>query len=72
MISRGDDGKRLLDDLTTAEDLCHEAFVKALLHWDDRDLAANARGWLDRIATKTAYDHLRRQRRVVMTPLTDT
>ena len=63
---------RLLDDPTTAEDVCHESFVKALLHWDDRDQAANARGWLYRIAKNTAYDHLRRQRRMTMTPLTDT
>jgi len=63
---------RLLDDRTTAEDVCHEAFVKVLLHWDDCDEVANARGWLYRIAKNTAYDHLRRQRRVVMTPLTDT
>lgn len=63
---------RLLDDRTTAEDVCHESFVKVLLHWDDCDQAANTRGWLYRIAKDTAYDHLRRQRRVVMTPLTDT
>jgi RNA polymerase sigma-70 factor (ECF subfamily) len=63
---------RLVDDRTTAEDLCHESFVKALQHWDDRDQAGRARGWLYRIATNTAYDHLRRQRRVAMTPLTGT
>ena len=63
---------RLLNDPATAEDVCHEAFVKALLHRDDCDQAANTRGWLYRIAKNTAYDHLRRQRRVVMTPLTDT
>ena len=34
---------RLVGDPITAEDVCHEAFVKALLHWDDRDEAANAR-----------------------------
>lgn len=63
---------RLVGDPATAEDVCHEAFVKALQHWDDCDQAANARGWLYRIATNTAYDYLRRQRRVAMTPLTDT
>jgi len=45
--------------------------VKALQYWDDRDQAASARGWLYRIATNTAYDHLRRQRHLAMTPLTD-
>jgi RNA polymerase sigma-70 factor (ECF subfamily) len=57
---------RLLNDPTTAEDLCHESFVKALLHWGDRDQAANVRDWLYCIARNTAYDHLRRQRRVAM------
>jgi RNA polymerase sigma-70 factor (ECF subfamily) len=63
--------ERLVDDRTTAEDLCHESFVKALQHWDDRDQTGSARGWLYHIVTNTAYDHLRRQRRVAMTPLTD-
>lgn len=63
---------RLVGDPATAEDVCHEAFVKALQHWDDCDEAANARGWLYRVATNTAYDHLRRQRRVAITPLTGT
>jgi len=63
--------ERLVNDRTTAEDLCHESFVKVLQHWDDRDQVASARGRLYRIAKNTAYDHLRRQRRVAMTPLTD-
>jgi len=63
---------RLLNDPVTAEDVCHEAFVKVLLHRDDCDQVANAPGWLYRIAKNTAYDHLRRQRRIAMTPLTDT
>jgi DNA-directed RNA polymerase specialized sigma24 family protein len=60
---------RLLDDPMTAEDVCHEAFVKALQHWDDCDEAASARGWLYRIAKNTAYDHLRRQRRAALNNL---
>jgi RNA polymerase sigma-70 factor, ECF subfamily len=63
---------RLVDDRTTAEDLCHESFVKVLQHWDDYDQTASARAWLYRIAKNIAYDYLRRQRRVAMTPLTDT
>ncbi len=62
---------RLVHDRATAEDLCHETFIKALRHWSDRDQAAGARSWLYRIATNTAYDHLRRQRRVALPPLTD-
>lgn len=64
--------ERMVRDRETAEDLCHEAFIKALRHWDDLDNAAGARGWLYRIATNTAYDYLRRQRRIAMTPLDDT
>jgi RNA polymerase sigma-70 factor, ECF subfamily len=63
---------RLVRDRETAEDLCHETFIKALRHWDERDQAGNARGWLYRIATNTAIDHLRRQCRVMITPLIDT
>ena len=38
--------ERLVEDRTTAEDVCHESSVKALQYWDDRDQAASARGWL--------------------------
>jgi RNA polymerase sigma-70 factor (ECF subfamily) len=63
---------RLVIDRETAEDLCHETFIKALCHWSERDQAGNVRGWLYRIATNTAIDHLRRQCRVASTPLTET
>jgi RNA polymerase sigma-70 factor, ECF subfamily len=61
--------ERLVSDRETAEDLCHETFLKVLRHWDQHDPAANVQGWLYRIAINTAYDHLRRQRRVAITPL---
>ena len=48
----------------TAEDLCHETFIKALRHWDGRDLLLSERAWLYRIATNTAFDYLRQQRRL--------
>jgi RNA polymerase sigma-70 factor (ECF subfamily) len=63
--------ERLVDDRATAEDLCHESFVKALQHWDDHDQTASARAWLYRIATNTAYNYLRQQRRIATMPLTD-
>jgi RNA polymerase sigma factor (sigma-70 family) len=62
---------RLVSDRETAEDLCHETFIKALRHWNDLEQAALARNWLYRIAKNTAYDYLRRRRRVASTPLTD-
>jgi RNA polymerase sigma-70 factor (ECF subfamily) len=62
---------RLVSDWETAEDLCHETFIKALRHWNELEHAALARNWLYRIATNTAYDYLRRRQRVAITPLTD-
>jgi RNA polymerase sigma-70 factor, ECF subfamily len=56
--------ERLVHQRETAEDLCHESFIKALRHWDERDASLSARGWLYCIATNTAFDYLRQQRRV--------
>jgi RNA polymerase sigma-70 factor (ECF subfamily) len=62
---------RLVSDQETAEDLCHETFIKALRHWNELEHVALARSWLYRIATTTAYNYLRRRRPVASTPLTD-
>ena len=62
--------ERLVSNRETAEDLCHETFIKAMAHWDQHD-PAHRRGWLYRIATNTAYDYLRRSRRVEFRPLID-
>jgi RNA polymerase sigma factor (sigma-70 family) len=56
--------ERLVHQHETAEDLCHETFIKALRHWDKRDASLPAHGWLYCIATNTAFDYLRQQRRV--------
>ena len=56
--------ERLVRQRETAEDLCHESFIKALRHWDERNASLSARGWLYCIATNTAFDYLRQQRRV--------
>jgi RNA polymerase sigma-70 factor, ECF subfamily len=61
---------RLVTDRETAEDLCHDTFLKALRRWGQHD-PARVKGWLYRIATNTAYDYLRHGRRVELTPLTD-
>lgn len=63
---------RLVSDRETAEDLCHDTFIKAIRGWEGRDPEASATSWLYRIATNTAYDHLRRRRRIRFTPLVDT
>jgi RNA polymerase sigma-70 factor, ECF subfamily len=60
---------RLVDDRATAEDLCQETFLKVLRAWDSVSLIVNVNAWLYRIATNTAYDHLRRRRCVRFMPL---
>lgn len=55
---------RMIGDRSTAEDLCQETFIKALRNWDGRDSQASISAWLYRIATNTAYDYLRRLRRI--------
>jgi RNA polymerase sigma-70 factor, ECF subfamily len=62
---------RLVGDPETAEDLCQEAFVKALFRWDQLRAEASAQAWLFRIARNTAFDHLRRRRQIPMLPLDD-
>ena len=56
--------ERLVRHHEAAEDLCHETFVKVLRHWDGRDTLISERAWLYRIATNTAFDYLRQQRRL--------
>ncbi len=62
---------RIVSDRETAEDLCQDTFIKAMRHWSQHDPQANAVAWLYRIATNTAYDHLRRRRRIRFTCLDD-
>ena len=62
---------RLVSDRETAEDLCQETFIKAMRGWEGRDSSASVGAWLYRIATNTAYDYLRRRRRIRFTPLLD-
>lgn len=64
--------RRLVDQHEVAEDLSQETFLKAMRAWEQHDQNASVRGWLYRIATNTAYDYLRRQRRIPMFPFTET
>ncbi|MFL5803339.1 MAG: RNA polymerase sigma factor [Roseiflexaceae bacterium] len=52
---------RLVRDRAEAEDLCQETFLKAIRGWTGRNSTAATAAWLYRIATNTAYDHLRRR-----------
>ena len=55
---------RLVSDPEVAADLSQDTFVKAMRNWDQRDRSASAVAWLYRIATNTAYDYLRRRKRI--------
>lgn len=63
---------RLVHDREVAEDLCQDTFLKAWSGWTQHKPDASAAGWLYRIATNTAYDHVRRTRRICFVPLIDT
>jgi RNA polymerase sigma-70 factor (ECF subfamily) len=52
---------RLVRDRATAEDLCQDTFLKAMRGWGGRHSTDATIAWLYRIATNTAYDHLRRR-----------
>jgi RNA polymerase sigma-70 factor (ECF subfamily) len=62
---------RLVEDRATAEDLCQETFIKVLRAWESGAPIVNVGAWLYRIATNTAYDHLRRRRCIHFTSLCD-
>ena len=62
---------RIVDDREAAEDLCQETFLKALRSWERHEPPASPAAWLYRIATNTAYDHLRRRRRAILAPLVE-
>jgi RNA polymerase sigma-70 factor, ECF subfamily len=60
---------RLSGDPDAAEDLCHDAFLKALQGWPMRRLDGSARAWLYQIARHTTYDYLRRRTHMRITSL---
>ena len=60
---------RLSGEPDAAEDLCHDAFLKALQSWSTRRADGNTLAWLYQIARHVVYDDLRRRARVVITPL---
>jgi RNA polymerase sigma-70 factor (ECF subfamily) len=62
---------RLVSDREAAEDLCQETFIKAMRGWEGRDPSASVAAWIYRIATNTAFDFLRRRRRIRFMSLLD-
>jgi RNA polymerase sigma-70 factor (ECF subfamily) len=63
--------ERLTGSYEMAEDLAQETFLKVSRHGAQLIAAEQLGAWLFRIATNTAYDEFRRQRRRLTTPLTD-
>ncbi|NOK63338.1 MAG: hypothetical protein GFH27_549361n27 [Chloroflexi bacterium AL-W] len=61
----------LLRNQDDAEDICHEAFLKAIRHGTPRNALTNPLAWLYQIARNTALDELRRRRRVYIDQLPD-
>jgi RNA polymerase sigma factor (sigma-70 family) len=59
---------RIVRDPGTAEDLTVEAFWRAYRAHARFDPAGNFAGWLRRIATNLALDHLKRARREIQLP----
>jgi RNA polymerase sigma-70 factor (ECF subfamily) len=60
---------RLIGDRLAAEDLCQDTFLKAWRGWEAAQPIANRVAWLYRIATNTAYDYMRRGKRIRFAPL---
>ena len=60
---------RLLGEAEQAEDVLQESFVKVYRALSSLPRDANARAWVYRIATNTAYDLLRRRRLIRWLPL---
>src|SRR6202167_6098094 len=55
---------RIVGNVADAQDLTQEAFIKALQRQEQLKDGQKAAHWLSRIATNTAIDFLRRNRRV--------
>src|SRR5476651_1597970 len=60
---------RIVRNVSDAQDLTQEAFIKALQRQDQLKDEQKAAHWLSRIATNTALDFLRRGRRVAFVEL---
>ncbi len=60
---------RLVGERETAEDLYQDTFIKVIMHWATQKNPDRRSSWLYRIATNTAYDHLRHVKRKSFFPL---
>ena len=60
---------RLLGDVSQAEELAQDVFLRAYRALGRLSPEANQRAWLYRIATNAAYDHLRRRKLIQWLPL---
>lgn len=63
---------RIVGNVSDAQDLTQEAFIKALQHQEQLKDEQKAAHWLSRIATNTAIDFLRRSGRAQFCEIDDT
>src|SRR5476651_529269 len=63
---------RIVRNVSDAQDLTQEAFIKALQRQDQLKDEQKAAHWLSRIATNTAIDFVRRHSRISFTAIDDT
>jgi RNA polymerase sigma factor (sigma-70 family) len=50
-------------DLETAEDVVHDSFSAALLHWRSEGIPMNPAGWIYKVCKNKALNHLKKQKR---------
>src|SRR5271169_6857141 len=62
---------RIVENVSDAQDLTQEAFIKAMQHQEQLKDEQKAAHWLSRIATNTAIDFLRRSSRATFCELDD-
>jgi RNA polymerase sigma-70 factor (ECF subfamily) len=62
---------RLTGDVSSAEDVVHDAVARASAAWKTLRDADAARGWFTRIVVNAFRDHLRQSRRLPSEPLPD-
>src|SRR5271166_4910095 len=62
---------RIVGNVDDAQDLTQETFIKALQRQSQLKDLDKAGHWLSRIATNTAIDHLRRNRKVSFSDVSD-
>ncbi len=64
--------RRILGDTSNAEDVAAETLARTYAHWRKVGDQPWREGWVVRVTTNLALDLIRKQKRLVATPLEDT